>query len=817
MMAVSARCAVLAALALLPTSHATRRQHFMQHTQRFTGQPAVPDLNKLQNLEEQFMSALNDHEGEPEDEDDQPKESAKKDMQEKLMTALDTQVTGSPTAVNAELKKIVDDMKKGIKADHDSAVLVLNDIMGAFSKCDVEKGKSERQLKTGAVTIDGKAKQHSDCRGNEKHAAVEKDECDSIMVAQQSALDASCGALAKLQQAPSKAADVCHSSGSEDYESWLKRNKEYFIKTVDEFAVAKSACEKAKSDLKGQKTKCQGFKTALTSQRSNCNTMQSEMESATCSYETERTSTCDGYGDCFENAKESYDKTTPTMKQAAENRKSEWRATKRIECLVLTFDSKEQKKAIQECIDKKHSTSQFDLKIADAPPQADCVSAMPLPCAGPFATLRFSTLPPEAQASTCTPCMINAGRSGDWAVVLKIGQDSQLGYSSALWENDQLLNEKKPVAELGNAKYQTYLDTPFKSIRMCIGAPDSNCVEHTFEKEWASAKELFSAGYIRDPKLDRDGILGAFAPKQGSYQNCPMQRPGFNVKCRDSNWVRFGFCLNCASQPCQNRDDQDADASIGVGLRGQSTGREMGAGWTNYFASGKGTCSPNSMTYKDAWVSVKAITKAPQTGIAVPSTGAWNLIMKIGPDSTFGFTSKYWTDDKLLNPTSPYDKAGNAKYDAFLSKPFNTIRMCVNAPDTNCVEHKFVSKQWKNAKALFSAGYIRDPTLKRDEMLRAFGPKTGSYQNCPMQRPGFNIKCNDNNWARFGFCLNCASQPCQNKDTNDADASIGVGLKGQSTGSQMGAGWTQYFASGAGTCSPNSMKYASAWLWVKQD
>ena len=42
-------------------------------------------------------------------------------------------------------------------------------------------------------------------------------------------------------------------------------------------------------------------------------------------------------------------------------------------------------------------------------------------------------------------------------------------------------------------------------------------------------------------------------------------------------------------------------AAIGIGLAGQSTPVQMGAGWTNYFASGKGTCNANSMTEKHVW------------------------------------------------------------------------------------------------------------------------------------------------------------------------------------------------------------------------
>ena len=57
-------------------------------------------------------------------------------------------------------------------------------------------------------------------------------------------------------------------------------------------------------------------------------------------------------------------------------------------------------------------------------------------------------------------------------------------------------------------------------------------------------------------------------------------------------------------------------------------------------------------------------------------------------------------------------------------------------------------------------------------------------------RPGFNIQCNHGNKARWGFCNNCKSQPCQNSDSHDADAAIGIGLDGQAT-SEMGAGWTK--------------------------
>ena len=87
-----------------------------------------------------------------------------------------------------------------------------------------------------------------------------------------------------------------------------------------------------------------------------------------------------------------------------------------------------------------------------------------------------------------------------------------------------------------------------------------------------------------------------------------MQNPGFNVECNDNNKARWGYCVNCASQSCQLATGNDADASIGIGLKGQDTTTEMGAGWTGYFASGAGTCSSDSETFKRVWVSVSNAT-----------------------------------------------------------------------------------------------------------------------------------------------------------------------------------------------------------------
>ena len=86
-----------------------------------------------------------------------------------------------------------------------------------------------------------------------------------------------------------------------------------------------------------------------------------------------------------------------------------------------------------------------------------------------------------------------------------------------------------------------------------------------------------------------------------------MQLPGFNVECRDNNRARWGYCANCPQQPCQVADSDDTDATIGIGLTGQVTTVEMGAGWTECFATGKDQCCGKSKRFKSILVSVRKV------------------------------------------------------------------------------------------------------------------------------------------------------------------------------------------------------------------
>merc|ERR1712025_1317089 len=185
----------------------------------------------------------------------------------------------------------------------------------------------------------------------------------------------------------------------------------------------------------------------------------------------------------------------------------------------------------------------------------------------------------------------------------------------------------------------------------------------------------------------------------------------------------------------------------------------------------------------------------------------WTLVMKIMSGGTFGYNAAYWTNQATLKNTSPPTKQENAKYATFMTVPVTKIRICTDAAGKNCFVHEF-DQTFPSAMDLFSAGYIRDPTLEQSNFEKIFNAAGSGRKSCGMQRPGANIVCKDGQKARFGFCNNIPSQSCQTADSSDSDAAIGIGLIGNHKDS-VGAGWTKDFA-GKG-----KIVYKKVWLYTK--
>ena len=205
----------------------------------------------------------------------------------------------------------------------------------------------------------------------------------------------------------------------------------------------------------------------------------------------------------------------------------------------------------------------------------------------------------------------------------------------------------------------------------------------------------------------------------------------------------------------------------------------------------------------------------------------WVLVLQISNNISgpFQYDSELWANDVTLN--SEYTRVmfgKDVKLRSYSTQPLSAVRVCVDSLD-RCYT---IEEQADSARELFSGSYRRrddihqkdfESIFEADQLRASF--ESNSTQ-C-MQRPGFNTKCNGGNKARFGFCGNLPEQPCQPNDNDDADFAIGIGLSGQANGrmtgsesmsTQMGAGYTDYFADNAPGAPGSSSKSFQAWVFV---
>ena len=211
------------------------------------------------------------------------------------------------------------------------------------------------------------------------------------------------------------------------------------------------------------------------------------------------------------------------------------------------------------------------------------------------------------------------------------------------------------------------------------------------------------------------------------------------------------------------------------------------------------------------------------------------LLMKLKAGSdTFKYESAYWTNTQVLNPTSTSVSENDdidAKLPEFNSVPVSTLKLCYKTL-TNCYTYK-LGQIYNSARDLFSEGFLRSDNLgggdlSKVQAKRAFTdlflpPDDEAYDyywtggsgspTCNMQRPGINTQCNDNNWARIGYCVNLPGQGCQPSDGSDADSSIGIGLKTQNWPNHVNAPFGEYFIHGRGESGIRE-RQSQAWIFA---
>ena len=109
-------------------------------------------------------------------------------------------------------------------------------------------------------------------------------------------------------------------------------------------------------------------------------------------------------------------------------------------------------------------------------------------------------------------------------------------------------------------------------------------------------------------------------------------------------------------------------------------------------------------------------------------SGGWTLAMKIdGAQQTFAYSSAYWTDGNLLNPTAVTGE-GEAKLAPFLDLPGDSIQLVMTAPNGQTGSPVVVTPgAFASLRALFGGGYVSTNTPPAN--WRAIAPGGAPYES----------------------------------------------------------------------------------------
>ena len=195
----------------------------------------------------------------------------------------------------------------------------------------------------------------------------------------------------------------------------------------------------------------------------------------------------------------------------------------------------------------------------------------------------------------------------------------------------------------------------------------------------------------------------------------------------------------------------------------------------------------------------------------------------------YGYDWAGWENTNEDGASTDNDlSVSNRKFKTFMTKKFQTIRVCAGSKDakkggSSCTEHTWESS-WPSAREMFftcdegrnyvsSGRKCRTGSTNKQQFIDIF--KLDGHRNCAPQLPGFSQRGNDNARTRWGFMSNLPQQGCQPGDDDDSDAAIGIGLMAQENQCRCGAGATPWFRTtntgdtGCATC-------RDAWVWVKE-
>jgi len=242
------------------------------------------------------------------------------------LTKAEFDATPFGTSVQKIQDMIEKDMMVKVVEAHKANQIELDRLAKELQKCHDTKNS---QVKT-AKPSDDKYKKtsplHKTCRTTEAGLYTEKVSCWEDEADKRKVRDMKCKEFRLVDEKYSNQNTnkiIVTKGGSEASESYLTRISSTICGKpggggkgnfgvggfLDEFLIAKYACEKATKEHAEQKKKCEACDVKHAREKAKCNNIQDSMDLASCKYAVDIKDACEEYAECYMAAREAYDTT----------------------------------------------------------------------------------------------------------------------------------------------------------------------------------------------------------------------------------------------------------------------------------------------------------------------------------------------------------------------------------------------------------------------------------------------------------------------------------------------------------------------------
>eukprot|EP00930_Biecheleria_cincta_P004081 TRINITY_DN104975_c0_g1_i1.p1 TRINITY_DN104975_c0_g1~~TRINITY_DN104975_c0_g1_i1.p1 ORF type:complete len:526 (-),score=98.77 TRINITY_DN104975_c0_g1_i1:33-1610(-) len=314
--------------------------------------------------------------------------------------------TNSTRMIVDEIRQLVQDvMLPGILNQTRTAEQQVSEIHQRFSQCS---NMTSHRLETYPMpNWTDLSAAHKSCRWDQSSMSTPTEELWRLMKDAEGIMNQTCHLYDNVNRMI-PGFDECGYPPHNNMRDYIAKLRDKFKVRMEGLNLDRLACENATRIYEHRKRQWMLSSASVNCKKEECDGVQLEMDTAACNYSAAVKSICDEYHHCYNRTRCSYRSTVDTAHDLQERLRPEYRALKRIECILLQWLEDNLDDGIEICRNKTHSVVPMEMNLTglQVPDLSSCQAptqpwTILHPTSQEYNQTEYAWLPPNARADSC--------------------------------------------------------------------------------------------------------------------------------------------------------------------------------------------------------------------------------------------------------------------------------------------------------------------------------------------------------------------------------------------------------------------------------